>query len=358
VGIYSVTGDIKAAKIQPEDNEIITIHRGMDKRSLRRIFDMTTPDLLATNSCADGATGGTSCNIDSVGSKSAVLRGDITVDLGNDPVNYAMTGLVDSDENGNGTIDCTFSYCEKVVANPFFNQDSGEEMKMGYLMGVNTGTHGAAHNLYNIDRALSRNVYNGTYEQDDDHGTFMLTSLPTKYMHKGNDYCSDPGSVVPLGTGEEYSAPFSRMGLVPYSLVLFNNSEQACAAFIPPPEAITKVTLAESGKTCADLEGGLIAWKEEQNPDGTLLCISKADIVEVISDRVYGYEVQGIPLHCGDDENTNTWFSINKSGWYSMKPIETTRDGTSCNYNGVPTTIHSVKTRADGTVLDLISTSQ
>ncbi len=363
VGIYSVTGDINAAKIQPEDSDIITVHRGMDKRSLRRIFDMTTPDLLAHNNCTDGAIGGDSCNIDSVGSKSAVLRGDMSITFGegllSNRVNYAMTGLVDSDENGDGTVDCTVSYCEKVVANPYFNQDSGEEMKMGYLMGINTGTHGAAHNLYNIDRALSRGVHNGTYEQDSTHGTFMLTSLPTKYMHKGNDYCTTPGSVIPLGSGDDYSAPFSRLGLVPYELVLFNNIEQACASLTPEIiDDIQRVTLAESGKTCADLEGGLNAWIQEQNPDGTLLCISKVDIVEEIIGHSYGYEVQGIPLNCGNAENTKLWFSINNSGWYSMKAIESTPQDISCNYNGVPTTIHTVKTKGDGTVLDLLPTSQ
>ncbi|MCK5697249.1 MAG: hypothetical protein KAI02_03750 [Gammaproteobacteria bacterium] len=362
VGIYSVTGNINAAKIQPEDSDVINVHRGMDKRSLRRIFDMPTPDLLARNNCTDGAMGGDSCNIDSVGSKSAVLRGDMTITFGeglaSNRVNYAMTGLVDSDEDGSGSIDCSVSYCEKVIANPYFNQDSGEEMKMGYLMGINTGTHGAAHNLYNIDRALSRGVHNGTYEQDLTHGTFMLASLPTKYMHKGNDYCTNPGTVVPLGSGDEYSAPFGRHGRVPYELVLFNNVEQACASLTPESvDEVKRITLAESGKTCADLDGGLDAWIQEQNPDGTLLCISKVDIIEEIIEHTYSYEVSGIPLNCGETSNTKLWFSINKSGWYSMKALPSTPQNISCGYNGVPTTIHTVKTKGDGTVLDVIPTS-
>ncbi|MCK5662006.1 MAG: hypothetical protein KAI17_00900 [Thiotrichaceae bacterium] len=343
IGVYSVNGVVKAAKIQPGDAEEITIVRGMDKRSLRRIFDMTTPALLAMNGCSDTGADGVSCtNIDAVGSKSAVLRGDINIAN----INYAMTGLVDSDENSNGTIDCAVEYCEKVVANPFFNQNSGEEIQMGFQMGIATSTTSAAHNLYNIDRALSRPVYNGTYEE----GTTILTSLPTKYMHRGRDYCTNPGMPpVPLNSNLDFSAPFNDEGNAFYNLAVFNNSEERCD-IIAPPIDIDSVTLAESGKSCADIDDGR-EWFASLNPDGTLLCTTAERIVPQTFHWI-GYEVQGVPLHCGNEQETAEWFSVHTNGWYKMKFEEMAPQGISCGYEGVPVTVHSIK--AEG---DLITTS-
>jgi hypothetical protein len=352
--IYSVTGTVKAAKIKPSDSEEIKIERGMAKRDLRRIFDMTTEGRLAINGCSESGADGDKCsNMDAVSSHVGILRGNVELKMATGSANYAMTGLVDSDEDMKDGITCEATYCEKVNANPFYDHTSAEIMLIGDNMGTPISPVKANHNLYNIERALSEGVYNGIYAVDKSHRTLVLSSLPTRYMHEnGNDYCSNIGEVVNHGV-EAFTSPFTDIGVVPYHQFVYNETERWCN-LVPDPIKAESVTLAESGSKCSDLGGEFIS---SLNPDGTLLC-TKIDIsVPTIFERYLTFEVEGIPVFCGDEEFSKEWFGEFPNGWYQMKLEETNGLGGACNYGGVPATMTTIRMDGDLRVTGLIPTS-
>ena len=73
------------------------------------------------------------------------------------------------------------------------------------------------------------------------------------------------------------------------------------------------------------------------------------------TDNYITFEVQGIPLHCGNEEDHLQWFADNKSGWYNMKLVEATEDGSSCGFGGVPATMTTIK--MSGSNMNFVPTS-
>ncbi len=191
IGAYSARGTVKT----PLGN--VVVRQGMSKFELRKIFDTSMETLLdpSYNNCTVGATG--DCVIRTDDPATVQLRGEVSIDIGNDKISYPMVAL---DQGGN-LADINGG---KVIANPHYDVEASLSINMGNKFGVDQ-----SNTISDIEAALSANSFISANENN----SIVFVSFPTKYEH----FLRPPI--------DAWEFPFNSTGSVDYTLRLFDNEE-------------------------------------------------------------------------------------------------------------------------------------
>jgi hypothetical protein len=208
IAAYSVTGTVQTP------HGPVTIHQGMSKFELAKIFDtdmggVVDPNsLLALNaaSCPNGATG--SCMMRTDDPSTVQLRGEVSFNVLGERFSYVMTALDASyDKNGN---------FNKVISNPFYDVYVKTSVDLGSRFNLN-----GSDNILEIEKALAATYYSANYEyeaQGGDGNSIVFVTFPTKYKHHSYDVCGS-------GSTQEWTPPFNPTGSMSYVVNQYDNQE-------------------------------------------------------------------------------------------------------------------------------------